>query len=63
MSQTGAAESLEELKKRIEALRNLFNDLKPLDENENPKESPQISAKMSDEVVDSNPYRYVRVDN
>lgn len=61
MAQPTAAESLEELKKRIEALRNLFNDLKPLDENGPSEESTQISAKMSEEVVDSNPYRYVSI--
>ncbi len=51
-------DSLDELKSRIEALRNLFQDLKPLD-NESPSETPSISATMSDEVKDSNPYRYV----
>ena len=53
-------ESLEELKSRIEALRNLFEDLRPLEDKDAPHDpTTQISTQMSDEVTDSNPYRSV----
>lgn len=51
-------ESLEELKNSIESLRNLFKDLKPLD-NERVIEPSSNFTTMSDEVKDSNPYRYL----
>lgn len=52
-------ESLSELKDRIEALRSLFSDVKLLTDDEAPAETASsFSSTMSDEVKDSNPYRY-----
>lgn len=52
-------ESLEELKGRIEALRSLFSDVKLMTDDETPAETASsFSSTMSDEVKDSNPYRY-----
>lgn len=51
-------ESLEELKDRIESLRNLFADIETYSgDQDTPKDEPAISSTMSDEVKDSNPYR------
>lgn len=53
-------ESLEELKSRIDALRSLFSDVKLMTDDEAPAETASsFSSTMSDEVKDSNPYRYL----